>query len=133
MLGLTLAWRLARRGYHVTLYERAPELGGLASAWAVGDAVWDRHYHVTLPGDAYTRNIVEEIGLGDSFRWNKTRTGFYTNGQLISMSTTREFLAFPALRLDDKIRLGANIFVASRLHDWRRLEQMRVQDWLTRW
>ena len=133
MLGLTLAWRLAKRGRAVTVFERAPELGGLASAWELGGVTWDRHYHVTLPSDAYTRNIIEEIGLGDALRWGKTKTGFYTDGALLSMSTTLEFLRFPPLRLLDKLRLGANIFAASRLKDWRRMEQMRVEDWLRRW
>ena len=133
MLGLTLAWRLAKRGREVTLFERAPHLGGLASAWHIGGVTWDRHYHVTLPSDAYTLNIIDEIGLTDALRWGKTKTGFYTGGELLSMSTTLEFLRFPPIGLLDKVRLGANIFAASRLHDWRRLEQMRVEDWLRRW
>jgi len=133
MLGLTLAWRLARRGRAVTVFERAPQLGGLASAWRIGDVTWDRHYHVTLPSDAYTRGILEEIGLSDALRWGQTKTGFYTDGRLLSMSTTLEFLRFPPLGLLDKLRLGANIFAASRLHDWRRLEQIPVEAWLRRW
>ena len=48
----------------VTVYESAPEIGGLASAWQIGDVVWDKHYHVTLLSDSFTRKIVEEIGLG---------------------------------------------------------------------
>jgi len=48
MLGVTLAHRLTQQGKRVTLIEAASHLGGLASAWQVGDLVWDRHYHVTL-------------------------------------------------------------------------------------
>ena len=60
-LGLTLALRLADAGQKVTIFESASEIGGLASAWQLGDIVWDRHYHVTLLSDKYTRKIVEEI------------------------------------------------------------------------
>ena len=35
MLGLTLAHRLRQQGRPVTLYEAAPTLGGLASAWSL--------------------------------------------------------------------------------------------------
>ncbi len=42
MLGATIAYRLAQQGHRVTLYEAAPSLGGLASAWRLGDAEWDR-------------------------------------------------------------------------------------------
>ena len=57
MLGLTLARRLAQRGHQVTLFEAAPQLGGLASAWELGDVTWDRHYHVTLLSDAHLRRV----------------------------------------------------------------------------
>jgi protoporphyrinogen oxidase len=131
-LGLTLALRLVESGAKVTVYESAPEIGGLASAWQIGDVIWDKHYHVTLASDAFTRKIVEEIGLGDEFEWVETRTGFYTDGKLVSMSNTLEFLQFPPLDLISKFRLGATIFYASRVKDWKSLEKISVEGWLTR-
>src|SRR6202007_3187774 len=62
-----------------------------------------------------------------------TRTGFYTDGKLYSMSNTLEFLRFPPLGLLDKLRLGVTIFYASRLRNWQRQKQMAVTDWLKRW
>ena len=82
-LGMTLAMRLADAGAEVTLFESAAEIGGLASVWEIGDIVWDKHYHVVLASDRYTRNIIEEIGLGDELRWVETKTGFYTDGELL--------------------------------------------------
>ena len=129
-LGLTLALRLAETGAKVTVFESAPEIGGLASAWQIGDVVWDKHYHVTLLSDSYTRKIVEEIGLGDEFNWVETKTGFYTDGKFVSMSNSLEFLRFPPLDLISKFRLGATIFYASRVKDWKALEKISVEDWL---
>jgi protoporphyrinogen oxidase len=131
-LGLTLALRLVERGERVTLFESAPEIGGLASAWQIGDVTWDRHYHVTLLSDSFTRKIVEEIGLGDEYEWVETRTGFYTDGKLVSMSNTAEFLKFPPLDLISKLRLGATIFYAARVKDWKALEKISVEGWLTK-
>lgn len=131
-LGLTLALRLAQAGAKVTVFESAPEIGGLASAWRIGDVVWDKHYHVTLLSDAFTRRVVAEIGLGDEFEWRETRTGFYSGGKLFSMSNSLEFLKFPPLDFVSKIRLGATIFRASRVKDWRALEKISVEDWLTK-
>ena len=131
-LGLTLALRLAQAGAKVTVFESAPEIGGLASAWQIGDVVWDKHYHVTLASDAFTRKVVEEIGLGDEFEWVETKTGFYTDGKLVSMSNTLEFLKFPPLDLISKFRLGATIFYASKVKDWKALEKISVEDWLTK-
>ncbi|MDQ4122897.1 MAG: NAD(P)/FAD-dependent oxidoreductase [Acidobacteriota bacterium] len=131
-LGLTLALRLAENGNKVTIFESAGEIGGLAAAWNLSEIVWDKHYHVTLLSDAFTRKIVEEIGLKDEFEWVETKTGFYTDGKLVSMSNTLEFLKFPSLDLVSKFRLGATIFYASRVKDWRALEKISVEDWLTK-
>jgi len=131
-LGMTLALRLAERGDRVTIFESANEIGGLASAWQIGDHTWDKHYHVTLASDAHTRKLIGDLGLGDEFNWVETKTGFYTGGKLVSMSNTMEFLKFPPLGIIGKLRLGATIFYASRVKDWKKLERISVEDWLTK-
>jgi protoporphyrinogen oxidase len=130
---MTLALRLAQRGERVTLFEGSPSLGGLASAWNLGEVVWDRHYHVTLQSDSYLRALLEELGLDSRINWVETRTGFFTNAKLYSMSNTIEFLRFPPLGIVDKMRLGATILYASKLQDWKKLEQISVTEWLRRW
>lgn len=132
MLGLTLALRCADQGFKVTLFESAPEIGGLASVWQIGDLTWDRHYHVTLLSDLHTRKIARDLGIEDEFEWVETKTGFYTDGRLVSMSNTLEFLSFPPLDLISKFRLGLTILYASKVSDWRKLEQIPVEKWLTR-
>ena len=133
MLGLTLAMRMAKQGHDVTLIEAAPSLGGLASVWNIGDIEFDRHYHVTLLSDSRLRNLVSEIGLEDKMRWIETKTGFYTDDKLYSMSNTKEFLQFPPLTLIEKLRLGGTIFYASKISNWKRLEKIPVAKWLQRW
>lgn len=132
MLGMTLAHRLAQRGQRVTLLEAAPTLGGLASAWRLGDVTWDRFYHVTLLSDTHLRALLAEIGLEESMRWVETKTGFYSGGELYSMSNSVEFLRFPPLTLAEKLRLGATIFYASKLKNWKALEKVSVESWLRR-
>ncbi len=133
ILGMTLAYRLAQQGQKVTLFEAADHLGGLADAWQLGDVTWDRHYHVTLMSDTHTRAILSELGLDNDMQWVETKTGFFVDGQMHSMSNSVEFLKFPPLRLFAKFRLGATISMASRIKSWRKLEQIPVADWLRRW
>ena len=133
MLGMTLAHRLAQNGQQVTLYEAAPEWGGLASAWQLGDVHWDRHYHVTLLSDLRLRKLLAELDLEDSIRWVETKTGFYTNGSLYSMSTSLEFLRFPPLTFLQKFRLATTILWASKIRNSKPLEQQLVADWLQKW
>jgi len=133
MLGMALALDLADRGERVTLVERADHLGGLADGWRVGDVTWDRFYHVTLMSDSHTRKLLERVGLGDALEWRETRTGFYSGKRLHSMSNTLEFLQFEPLSLIDKLRLGFTIFYCARIRNWKRLENISVADWLSRW
>lgn len=130
---MTLALRLAQQGKAVTLYEAAPSLGGLASAWQIGDVVWDRHYHVILSSDDHLRSLLRELNLEGELRWQKARTGFYVSSRLYSMSSAIEFLRFPPLRLLDKIRLGATILRASRIKNWKALEKISAIEWLQKW
>jgi protoporphyrinogen oxidase len=132
VLGMMLAHRLAQAGNRVTLFESAPELGGLASAWDLNGITWDRHYHVTLLSDSHLRDLLKELKLDDDMKWVETKTGFYMDGKLYSMSSTPEFLKFPPLSLIDKFRLGGTIFYAARVKNWKKLEKISVTAWLTK-
>ena len=132
LLGLTLAYRLAQQGRRVTLLEAADHLGGLADAWRLGDVVWDRHYHVTLLSDKYLRAILTELDLDREMQWVQTKTGFHVDDRLYSLSSSLEFLRFPPLGLWDKMRLAWTIYYASRIRDWKTLENIPVADWLRR-
>jgi protoporphyrinogen oxidase len=130
ILGMTLALRLAQQGKQVTLFESSSQLGGLAEDWQLGDIHWDRHYHVTLLSDTHLRSLLTELGLESEMRWVETKTGFFTNGKLYSMSNALEFLKFPPLGLVDKLRLGFTIFYGSKVRNWRKLETIPVSTWL---
>ena len=133
ILGMQLANKLAKEGQDVTLYEAAQNLGGLTSAWQLKNVLWDKYYHVTLLSDTLLRNLLKELELDDQTNWVETKTGFYTNGKLHSMSNSFEFLSFPPLSLLDKFRLGFTIFYASKVKNWRKLEGMHVAEWLQKW
>ena len=133
ILGMTLAHRLAQQGKRVMLFERASGLGGLASAWQLGEVRWDRHYHVTLLSDGQLRALLRELDLDQDMQWVETKTGVYADGQLYSVSNALEFLQFPPLGVLDKIRLGLTILYASRIQSWQRLETIPVTTWLRRW
>ncbi len=133
VMGLKVARDLIARGQDVTIAEAAPVMGGLTSAWQLGDVVWDRFYHVTLLSDSKLREVLTEIDLEKEIDWVETKTGFYAGGKLLSMSNTAEFLRFPPLSMIERLRLGGTIFYASKIKNWRRLEKLSVEKWLRRW
>ncbi len=130
VLGMQVANELVKKGHKVTLMEAGEQLGGLTSVWKLGSVTWDKYYHVILLSDTTLRNLLAELGLQDELTWVETKTGFYTDRRLYSMSNSIEFLKFPPLSLLDKFRLGFTIFYASKVKNWRRLEGILVGDWL---
>jgi protoporphyrinogen oxidase len=133
ILGMTLALRLAQQGKQVTLFESSDRLGGLADAWKLGDITWDRHYHVILLSDTHLRSLLRELDLEQDMQWVETKTGFYNDGKLFSISNAIEFLRFFPLNLIDKLRFAFTIIYGSKITDWKKLEKISVSDWLTRW
>ncbi|MDJ0663419.1 MAG: NAD(P)/FAD-dependent oxidoreductase [Acidimicrobiia bacterium] len=133
ILGMELSRRLAAAGGQVTVYEAAPEPGGLAMTWPIAGTRWDRHYHVILPTDERLVGLIEDLGIHDDLAWERSSTGLFAGGTLYSVSTTAEFLRLPSLRLLDKIRLGVTMLYASRISNWRRLERISAEQWLSRW
>lgn len=133
MLGQVLALRLAQAGKRVTLCEAAPETGGLAAAWTVGQVTWDKFYHVVLPDDRRTLGLIGELGLGEAMVWQKTSTGFFAKGRLSPLDGAIDYLRLPVLGPLAKARLAFTLMMAARIADGGPLEQVPVKDWLVKW
>lgn len=64
--------------------------------------------------------------------WCETKSGFYGDGRLVSMSSTLDFLRFPFMTLWQKFRLGLGILYSARIKDPSKLDRIYVREWLTR-
>jgi protoporphyrinogen oxidase len=133
MLGLTLALRLAERGYDVTLKEAGQSLGGLAAPWELDGVEWDRHYHVILQSDSHLLRLLSELKLEDQVVWRSTRTKFYANGRMHGLNDVFDYLRLPLISLFAKTRLALQIWAAGRRRNGRKLEDVPLSDWLQRW
>lgn len=130
--GLTAAFYLLRAGCQVTVLESRPQPGGLATYFDFGPFYWDKFYHCILTSDGPLLQLISDLGLSDEMRWTETKVGFFTNGKLHSMTTSMDFLRFPALSLWEKFRLGLGILSVARINDGLALEQEPIGPWLTR-
>lgn len=131
IIGMAAAWRLAEDdNYHVTLIEARDRLGGMSTWDTIGDYYCDRYYHVLLSRDCETLNLLSELGFSDSLFWKTTKSGFYGQGRLVSLSSAFDFLSFPFLTLLQKMRLAFGIILTSRIRTAGKLEKQYVRVWM---
>jgi protoporphyrinogen oxidase len=131
IMGLALAQRLTARGFKVTVFERDEQLGGLATYQDYGMFYWDRFYHVILPSDNHLIGFLKDIDLGNQLRWQTSRTGLYIGQRFFSLSNTVEMARFPLVGLIGKVRLAFSILRCARIRNWKRLEGISAENWLT--
>ena len=131
IMGTSIGYFLSQRGVDVEIFEGSPELGGLAGPLTLNDGTTvDRFYHAILSSDSHLRELCEELGIADQFRFRETRMGFFYQGSIYSMNNVLEFLRFPPLGWIDRFRLGLTVLSAQFVRDWHRLERISVEKWL---
>jgi protoporphyrinogen oxidase len=130
ILGLTAAYRLSQAGVRVVVFERARDLGGLVGTFDFDGFDVDRFYHVVLPTDDRVLGLASELGLGDSFRFRPTKVGLYGDGQLVSMTSPKEFFSFPLLPFFDRVRLAQFIARCQLKKTHEELDETPLLDWL---
>lgn len=157
--GLTAAHDLAGAGHAVTIYESAPQAGGLASGFR--DERWDwsleRFYHHLFETDDAIRGLVEAIGFGDKLFFRRQITAQWWNGRGYPVNGGPERMRIPGLPLSipvpgmaatalsllnfelipfvDRLRFMAvgGAYLKYLARDWRSLEQVTASDWTRRW
>ncbi|HEU5087909.1 MAG TPA: NAD(P)/FAD-dependent oxidoreductase, partial [Roseiflexaceae bacterium] len=144
--GLSAAFDLARAGHSVTVYEAAPQAGGLASGFR--DERWDwaleRFYHHIFTTDADIIKLVEEIGFADNMFFKGQITAQWWRGHAYPISggipgpdavaAALAVLRVPFMPFVDRVRFGlASAYLKYAVRDWRPLERVTAAAWTRRW
>lgn len=132
IMGITLAYRLSQQGYDVTIYERGNSLGGLAKYFDYDGVRIDRFYHTILSSDLSMHGLIEESGVTDKLHFVETKQAFYDNGKLYPFNTPLELMTYPPLSIFQRFRLGLQILYAQLESDWKKMDVVPVEDWLTK-
>ena len=131
--GLTAAWRLARAGQQVTLYERASRPGGLAAGFRVGDAWLETFYHHIFKTDRRIIRLIEELGLGDRLIWGSPPTTVLRGGREHRLDSPLALLRFSPLSPVERLRMAAVLTYLKLERSPARLEGRTAARWLRRW
>jgi protoporphyrinogen oxidase len=130
--GLTAAYRLARRGYRVTLWERGEKLGGQANAFPVAGTAIERFYHHLFQSDREIAALAEEIGIGDKLVWLRSNVGYFADGRIWPLNGALDLLRLGFLPIHDRIRVGVVTAYLQRVRHWKRFERITAASWLRR-
>ena len=133
IMGLAAAYRAVGEGHEVDLYEAAPQAGGMAAHFMLGDVSIERFYHFVCKTDFPTFALLEELGLGGKMRWVNTTMGQFAHKRLHRWGDPLALLRFPELGLIDKLRYGLMMGVCVNRKSWDGLEHANARDWIIRW
>jgi phytoene dehydrogenase-like protein len=130
MAGLTAACYLARAGVGVTLFEKAPYLGGRAATWEFDGFLFNRGGHALYTGGAASQ-VFEELGI--AYDYGIPKGTFVLQGGKPSPfpADPLGLLRTEVLDAADKLAL-VRLFVALGAAKPRALAKLSVQEWLDR-
>lgn len=135
--GLTAAYRLARQGHRVTLWEQDEQLGGLAAAFPLpSGAEIEKFYHHLFMSDRAIVELIEELGIADHLRWIDSNVGFFYDGRIYPLTTATDLIRLSFIPFIDRVRLGLVTLYLQRITKnsgrWKRFERVTAWEWLRR-
>ena len=104
--GMTAAYELGKSGYQTFLFERAPELGGLAGTFPIEGTRLERGYHHWFTSDTHIVGQMQELGLGDRVQWIPSKTGWFDQGKIWNMVSPLDLLKLDVMPFANRVRLG---------------------------
>jgi len=129
--GLTAAYRLARAGYRVSLFERSSRLGGLAMAYPLLGRRIEKYYQIAFTSDADILALARELDV--RVFWPSPPVGMLHAGKVYPFTTPGDLLRFTPLSLADRVRFGAVMLFLQRFPNGRRFESVTAAEWFRRY
>ncbi len=133
ILGLTLAHKLSKNGFDVTIIEKSPEVGGLASGLKIENQHIEKFYHHFFKSDIDLQNLLEELGLKDTIEWIPSKMGLFDGVKLLSFSSALDILTFPKLNIFNRFRLGFVSFYLQKTNNIKQFEKWTAYDWCNKY
>ncbi len=134
--GMAAAYDLAKAGNEVTIYEAAPQVGGLAAGFKQPNWDWwvEKFYHHWFASDKYMLGLIDELGWSDRVLFPRPYTVMYHDGHFYPFDSIPAALLFPGLGWGlDKIRFGLVGLYLRLTNNWKPLETTTVDAWMRKW
>ncbi len=131
--GLAAAFELQNRGHRVEIFEASPEIGGLAGAFELAPGIkLEKFYHHWFTSDTAIFELVDALNLHDKLCFKSSRNGLFYANSIFRLSTPWDLLKFTPLPFWDRVRTGMMALYARQIKDWKDLEDISAEEWITR-
>ena len=132
-MGLAAAFRAARNGHEVTVFEAATDPGGMAGHFNFDGLSLERFYHFVCKTDTPTFALMGELGIAGKLHWRLTSMGEFMGNNLHPWGDPLALLRFPLLSPWQKFRYALFAFICVRRDRWDTLETESAKAWILRW
>ncbi|MGE5602015.1 MAG: FAD-dependent oxidoreductase, partial [Nitrososphaerales archaeon] len=135
--GLAAAHDLNKAGHQVTIYEAAPEVGGLAAGFKASGWDWtlEKFYHHWFAGDKDVFRLIEELGWSDKVIFRRPWTVVYYKNKFQALDSYVEAFKFTLRNFGpvDLVRFGLVGVYLKLTSNWEPLERVTADSWLRKW
>lgn len=129
-LGLTAGYRLAQKGYQVTVFEKGEDVGGLVASLKIGDSYVEKFYHHIFKTDTVIWNLIKEIGLEAKLQWQVPNTSTLYGGKVYRFDSAMSVLKFSPLPFLTRLRFGLVTLYLKLTSNWKVFENDSAWNWL---
>lgn len=135
--GLAAALDLNEAGHRVTIYEAAPQAGGLAAGFKAAHWDWtlEKFYHHWFASDKHMLGLIERLGWSDHVRFPRPYTVVYYEGKFYPLDSYVEAFKFTLSKFGpvDLVRFGLTGVYLKLTPAWQPLERVTADAWMRKW
>lgn len=128
--GLVVAYRLAQKGFRVTVFE-SQDVGGLASSYYIGEMRIPKTNRLVLSSDRKTQKLIKELGLWKRVFWRPLKSGIIYEREIHPLSSPLDLLRFKLINFWDRVRFATFLLrtILPLSYDLSKLEGLSVREW----
>jgi len=136
--GLAAAYDLTKAQHQVTIYEAAPEAGGLAAGFKAPHWDWslEKFYHHWFQSDAALLGLIQELGWTDQVLFPRPTTVIYYKEKFHlfdHMYTNMPKFLLPRFSPIEVLRFGLVGAYLKFFANWQDLEKYTADEWMQRY